>query len=127
MSTLHFNDQIGFPGYVFQVGLSLIEFNENDVNIVYSPALDISGYGYNSDEAKNSFNIALHEFFQYTNNKKTFDKVLRELGWTIKGSKKKPKMEAPLNSDLIAKNPLYNDIINSKNYKVYKENVEFVF
>ena len=127
MSTLHFNDQIGFPGYVFQVGLSLIEFNENDVNIVYSPALDISGYGYNSDEAKNSFNIALHEFFQYTNNKKTFDKVLRELGWTIKGSKKKPKMEAPLNSDLIAKNPLYNEIINSKNYKVYKEDVEFVF
>lgn len=127
MSTLHFNGQIGFPGYVFQVGLSLIEFNENDVTIVYSPALNISGYGYNSDEAKNSFNIALHEFFQYTNNKKTFDKVLIELGWTIKGSKKKPKMEAPLNSDLISKNPLYNDIINSKNYKVYKEDVEFVF
>ena len=127
MSTLQFNGQIGFPGYVFQVGLSLIEFNENDVTIVYSPALNISGYGYNSDEAKNSFNIALHEFFQYTNNKKTFDKVLIELGWTIKGSKKKPKMEAPLNSDLIAKNPLYNDIINSKNYKVYKEDVEFVF
>jgi hypothetical protein len=127
MSTLHFNGQIGFPGCVFQVGLSLIEFNENDVTIVYSPALNLSGYGYNSDEAKNSFNIALHEFFQYTNNKKTFDKVLIELGWTIKGSKKKPKMEAPLNSDLIAKNPLYNDIINSKNYKVYKEDVEFVF
>ena len=127
MSTLHFNGQIGFPGYVFKVGLSLIEFNENDVTIVYSPALNISGYGYNSDEAKNSFNIALHEFFQYTNNKKTFDKVLRELGWTFKGSKKKPKMEAPLNSDLISKNPLYNDIINSKNYKVYKEDVEFVF
>ena len=127
MSTLHFNGQIGFPGYVFQVGLSLIEFNENDVTIVYSPALNISGYGYNSDEAKNSFNIALHEFFQYTNNKKTFDKVLKELGWTFKGSKKKPKMEAPLNSDLIAKNPLYNDIINSINYKVYKEDVEFVF
>ena len=127
MSTLHFNGQIGFPGCIFQVGLSLIEFNENDVTIVYSPALNISGYGYNSDEAKNSFNIALHEFFQYTNNKKTFDKVLIELGWTIKGSKKKPKMEAPLNSDLIAKNPLYNDIINSKNYKVYKEDVEFVF
>jgi hypothetical protein len=91
MSTLHFNGQIGFPGCVFQVGLSLIEFNENDVTIVYSPALNLSGYGYNSDEAKNSFNIALHEFFQYTNNKKTFDKVLIELGWTIKGSKKNLK------------------------------------
>lgn len=106
MSTLHFNGQIGFPGCIFQVGLSLIEFNENDVTIVYSPALNISGYGYNSDEAKNSFNIALHEFFQYTNNKKTFDKVLKELGWTFKGGKKKSKIEAPLNSDLIAKNPL---------------------
>jgi hypothetical protein len=49
------------------------------------------------------------------------------LGGPLKVAKKKPKMEAPLNSDLIAKNPLYNDIINSKNYKVYKENVEFVF
>ena len=127
MSTLHFNGQIGFPGCIFQVGLSLIEFNENDVTIVYSPALNNPGYGYNPDEAKNSFNIALHEFFQYTNNKKTFDKVLKELGWTFKGGKKKSKIEAPLNSDLIAKNPLYNEIINSKNYKVYKEDVEFVF
>ena len=127
MSTLHFNGQIGFPGCIFQVGLSLIEFNEYDVTIIYSPALNISGYGYNPDEAKNSFNIALHEFFQYTNNKKTFDKILKELGWTFKGGKKKSKIEAPLNSHLIAKNPLYNDIINSKNYKVYQEDVEFVF
>lgn len=127
MFTLHFNGQIGFPGCIFQVGLSLIELNEYDVTIIYSPALNISGYGYNPDEAKNSFNIALHEFFQYTNNKKTFDKILKELGWTFKGGKKKSKIEAPLNSDLIDKNPLYNEIINSKNYKVYKEDVEFVF
>jgi hypothetical protein len=127
MSTLHFNGQIGLPGGLFHVGLSLIEFNEDDVTVIYSPALNISGYGYNPDEAKNSFNIALHEFLRYTNNKKTFDIVLKELGWTIKGGKKKPKIEAPLNSDLIANNPLYNEIINSKNYKVYNEDVEFAF
>jgi hypothetical protein len=127
MPTLHFNGQIGFPGSLFHVGLSLIEFNEDDVTIIYSPALDLSGYGYSPEEAKNSFNIALHEFFRYTNNKKTFDKVLTELGWTIKGGKKKPKIQAPLNSDLIAKNPLYHEIINSKNYKVYNEDVEFAF
>jgi len=127
MSTLHFNGQIGLPGSLFHVGLSLIEFNEDDVTIIYSPALNLSGYGYSPDEAKNSFNIALHEFLRYTNNKKTFDKVLKELGWTIKGGKKKPKIEAPSNSDLIAKNPLYNEIINSKNYKVYNEDVEFAF
>ena len=127
MSKLHFNGQIDFPGGIFHVGLSLIEFNEDDVTIIYSPALDLSGYGYNPEDAKNSFNIALHEFFRYTNNKKTFDKVLTELGWTIKGGKKKPKVQAPLNSDLIAKNPLYNEIINSKNYKVYNEDIEFAF
>ena len=127
MPTLHFDGKIGFPVGLYRVGLSLIEFKEDDVTIIYSPALNLSGYGYSPDEAKNSFNIALHEFFRYTNNKKTFDKVLKELGWSVKGGKKTPKIEAPLNSDLIAKNPLYNEIINSKNYRVYNEDVEFAF
>lgn len=127
MSTLQFNGKFGFSDGVFHVGLSLIEFNEDDVTIIYSPALNLSGYGYDPDEAKKSFNIALHEFIRYTKNKNTLDKVLKELGWTIKGGKKKPKIEAPLNSELIAKNPLYNEIINSKNYKVYNEDVELAF
>jgi hypothetical protein len=127
MSKIQFNGKIGLPEGVFHVGLSLIEFNEESVTIIYSPALNLSGYGYNPDEAKDSFNIALHEFLRYTTNKKTFDTVLKELGWSIKGGKKKPKIQAPLNSDLIAKNPLYNEIINSKNYKVYNEDVEFAF
>lgn len=127
MSTLHFNGKFGFPKGAIHVGLSLIEFIEDDVTIIYSPALNLSGYGYTPDEAKVSFNTALHEFFRYTSNKETIDAVLKELGWTIKGGKKKPKIQAPLNSDLIAKNPLYNEIINSKNYKVYSEDVEFAF
>lgn len=125
MSALRFRGDIGLRDGMFHVGLSLIEFKEDDVTIIYSPALNLSGYGYSSDEAKNSFNIALHEFFRYTNNKKTFNEVMKELGWSIKGGKKHPKIEPPLNSDLIANNPLYNEIINSKNYKVYNEDVEF--
>lgn len=127
MSKLQYRGNISHGEGVFHVGLSLIEFRENDVTIIYSPALNLSGYGYTPDEAKNSFNIALHEFFRYTNNKKTFDEVLRELGWTVKGGKKRLKIEPPLNSDLIANNPLYFEIINSKNYKVYNEDVEFAF
>jgi hypothetical protein len=127
MSKLHFREDIGIDVGTFQVALSLIEFKEGDVTIVYSPALNLSGYGYTPDEAKNSFNIALHEFFRYTNNKKTFDEVLKELGWTFKGGRKKSKIEPPRNSDLVANNPLYNEIINSKTYKVYNEDVEFAF
>lgn len=127
MSELHFIGNIGLNNDIFNVGLSLVEFIEDDVTIIYSPALNLSGYGYSSEEAKDSFNIALHEFFRYTNNKKTFAAVMKELGWSIKGGKKNPKIEPPLNSELVANNPLYNEIINSKTYKVYNETVEFAF
>ena len=127
MSGLRFRGNIGVNDDIFHVGLSLVEFKEDDVTIIYSPALNLSGYGYSSEEAKNSFNIALHEFFRYTNNKKTFNTVIKELGWSVKGGKKNPKIEPPLNSDLVANNPLYNEIINSKDYKVYNEDIEFAF
>lgn len=127
MSKLQFRGNLDLSGGVFHVVLSLIEFKEDDVTIIYSPALNLSGYGYAPDEAKESFYIALHEFLRYTHNKKTFDEVLKELGWTVKGGKKHPRIEPPLNSDLIAKNPLYSEIVNSKNYKVYNEDLEFAF
>ena len=125
MSNLSFQGSIGLNNSIHHVTLSLVEFTEDDVIIIYSPALDLSGYGNSEAEAKNSFNIALHEFIRYTNNKNTFNQVLKELGWEIKGSKKKPKFKPPLNSDLVQNNPLYNDIINGKNHKVFNQQVEF--
>lgn len=127
MSNLHLKANLGFDSDGYHVGLSLVEFEEDNVTIIYSPALDLSGYGYNHSEAKNSFSEALHEFFRYTNNKKTLDKVLKDLGWNIKGSKKKPKFNPPKDSELIAINPLYNEIVNNKNYKVSREDVEFAY
>lgn len=127
MSNLRFEGDIGLVDKRYFVSLSLIEFKEDDVTIVYSPALDLSGYGYSSEEAKNSFNIALHEFLRYTSNKNTVNDILKDLGWKIKGSKKNPKYQPPLNTELVNKNALYSDILNSKNYKVFNEDVEFAF
>ena len=62
-----------------------------------------------------------------TFNKKTLDKVLKKLGWSIKGSKKKPKFNPPKDSELVKSNPLYNEIVNKKNYKVSREDVEFAY
>ncbi len=125
MSNLHISADLGFNNGKYHVGLSLVEFKEDDVIIIYSPALDLSGYGHSALEAKDSFSETLHEFFRYTNNKKTLDKVLKKLGWSIKGSKKKPKFNPPKDSELVKSNPLYNEIVNKKNYKVSRENVEF--
>ncbi|MBC6409167.1 MAG: hypothetical protein GDA42_01705 [Ekhidna sp.] len=127
MSALHITAALGFGNGKYRVGLSLIEFQEEDVIIIYSPALDLSGYGYSQEEAKKSFSEALHEFFRYTNHKKTMDKVLKGLGWSVSDSKKKPKFNPPKDSDLVHTNALYNDIVNHKNYKVLREDVEFAF
>ncbi|UZO81915.1 hypothetical protein NBT05_05475 [Aquimarina sp. ERC-38] len=127
MDKLHLTADLGFDNGKYYVGLSLVEFEEDNVTIIYSPALDLSGYGYSQSEAKQSFSEALQEFFRYTSNKKTLEKVLKDLGWVIKGSKKKSKFNPPKDSDLISLNPLYNEIVNNKSYKVSRENVEFAY
>ena len=127
MSNLHISADLGFDNDKYHVDLSLIEFREEDITIIYSPALDLSGYGHSKVDAKNSFSEALHEFFRYTNNKKTLNTVLKKLGWSIKGSQKKPKFNPPKDSDLVKSNALYNEIVNKKNYKVSRENVEFTY
>ena len=125
MSDLHLRANIGINNTKYHVGLSMIEFVEDEITIVYSPALDLSGYGESADEAKKSFSQAMDEFFKYTTNKKTLDKVLKELGWVIKGSKKNPKFNPPKDSDLVVSNSLYNEIVNNKSYKVSRQDVEF--
>ncbi len=127
MAKLHLTADLGVGSGTYHVGLSLVEFEEDNVTIIYSPALDLSGYGYSQPEAKQSFSEALHEFFRYTNNKKTLDKVLKDLGWSIKGTKKRPKFNPPKDSDLVSLNSLYNEIVNSKSYKVSREDVEFAY
>lgn len=127
MSSLHLRADLGFGNGKYHVGLSLVEFEEDNVTIIYSPALDLSGYGYDHSEAKSSFSEALHEFFRYTNSKNTLDKVLKNLGWNVKGSKKKPKFNPPKDSELVFLNPMYNEIVNSKSYKVSREDVEFTY
>ena len=79
MAKLHLTADLGFGNGKYHVGLSLVEFEEDNVTIIYSPALDLSGYGYSQPEAKQSFWEALPEFLRYTNNKKTLDKVLKDL------------------------------------------------
>lgn len=127
MSNLQIEANLGFKADKFHVVLSLVEFEEDNVTIIYSPALDLSGYGYDKVEAKNSFSEALHEFFRYTNSKRTLDKVLKGLGWSASGSKKQPKFNPPKDSELVFSNPLYNEIVNNKSYKVSREDVEFSY
>ncbi|OFX26983.1 MAG: hypothetical protein A2033_15930 [Bacteroidetes bacterium GWA2_31_9] len=124
MQKHHIKAFVGVDKGKINVGLSLVEFKENNITIIYSPALDLSGYGNNTDEARQSFEVSLREFLKYTTSKSTLNEVLMNLGWTINGSSTKPKYRPPLDTELISKNETYSEIINKKNYSVSRQYVD---
>jgi len=113
----HFNQAKGFV----HINLALISFKENDVTIIYSPALDLSGYGNTVDEAKRSFEINLEEFIRYTTNKGSFFAELEKYGWKI--SKRKKSYTSPHLDDLLRTNDYLSDIIRDKEFQRYNQNV----
>ncbi len=107
------------------VNLQILEFKENDAIIIYSPHLDLSGYGDNLEDARKSFDIAMEDFFSYTLNKKTLGKVLKELGWTFKGTVRKPKKpKAPSFSTMVANNEYLASILDEHKISMYKKPIE---
>jgi hypothetical protein len=106
-----------------KVNLSLIAFEEDNCQIVFCPALDISGYGKSEKEALESFNISLGEFFHYTINKDTFINELKELGWTIKKSKSKPMTPPPM-SRLLETNNNFSRIFNDHAFRKFDKAIE---
>lgn len=88
MGKLRFEDNYKNASSKIEAVLSLLQFKEKEVTIIYSPALDLSGYGNNEKEAQKSFEITIEEFFRYTINKRTFETELKNLGWKLSGKNK---------------------------------------
>lgn len=105
------------------VNLTLISFKEDEIIIIYSPALDVYGYGENISEAKTSFNTCLEEFINYTLAKNTFKSELKRLGWKIKGRLNNRKFKIPDFSDFLKNNQHLIDILNEKEVHTFKEDV----
>lgn len=95
-----------------KVKLQVFLFVEDGINYAYVPALDITGYGLNEDEAKQSMKTALSEFFRYTINKNTFDIEMKRLGWV----KRKKNYKVPEITDQLPMNTQLRDIVNHKQY-----------
>lgn len=55
MAKLNFKGSIPVKDGIIETGLRLFSFVEDGVTIIYSPELDLSGYGYSFNEAKASF------------------------------------------------------------------------
>ena len=96
--------------------LPIIIFEEDNCQIFYCPALDLSGYGKTEAEASTSFNENLSEYFRYTENKGTLAEDLRKLGWTIKKSLKK-RATPPSLGRLLEANEDFLRIFNNHDFK----------
>ena len=123
--------QIGFKGKVkkglvtVNVSVPLLSFKEDDDTfIVYSPALDVSGYGDTEEEARKSFEITLEEFINYTLNKKTFQSELTRLGWKIKKQTASHKYIPPQLDELFSSKDYLNSIIREKDFRSYRQNIQ---
>jgi len=62
-----------------ELTIPLIVFQQDNTYIAYCPALDLSGYGNTENEAYESFNVVMGEYFLYTTRKKTLADDLRRI------------------------------------------------
>lgn len=104
------------------MGLQVLLFKEDGTTIAYLPALDLSGYGATEKEAMTSLDYVLSEYFQYTTNKKTLIDDLKSKGWKI--TKKTKPFVAPELTTLFSKNEYLHEIVNNKDYKTKRRNVQ---
>jgi len=95
------------------IELNILIFEEDNIHYVYSPALDLTGYGNSEIEAMSSFEVMLAEFVHYTENKKTVYKELERLGWTV--NVKKKRVHPPHEDQLLEDNEIYRDLKNHPN------------
>lgn len=123
MGNLKFTGKFNNSEAHVNVNVGLLQFEEEGTTIIYSPAFDLSGYGKSSDDAKNSFEEAMDEFFRYTIHKKTLVKELNRLGWKLTSIKKQKNIKAPLLADLITKNNYLSEILNDKQFTKFDQTV----
>jgi len=108
-----------------KVKLLLFQFiDENKVHFIYSPHLDLTGYGNTAEEARKSFEIVFEDFVDYTLKKKTLGKVLTDLGWKLKGSAQRPKkVLAPSITSIIKDNKFVSEIFDKYPVSTYHQEV----
>lgn len=108
-----------------KANIVLISFREEDNYIIYSPHLEVTGYGKSEEEAMVSFNHCLGAFLDYTTNKKTLHEELARLGWELKkGTVKRPrKINAPSMSDLVLHNEQLKELLNKHDISTIQKEV----
>ncbi len=96
------------------VSVQVALFQEGDIWVAYCPALEVSSYGDDKDEAKEAFEEAMQIFLSETDRKGTLERYLLKLGWQLQQKPKpmynQPQLSLEENKRLFKKSPqIYNE------------------
>lgn len=78
----------------FKVDIEVLLFKEHGSFVAYCPALQLSSYGDDEQDARKAFEGALKIFLKDTAEKGTLEKFLLKLGWQLQ-QKPKAKYQPP--------------------------------
>ena len=118
---INYTTELSTQNSTVNMELTLISFIEDNVYFVYCPALDLTGYGDNEKEAKNSFSQTLKMYIDYTTDKKTFIQDLEGHGWMVKNRK---NLKSPDFDFLLQYNKQFKSIVNKRNFSKFKEEIQ---
>lgn len=104
----------------FNLGVYI--FKEGDVYISYCPALDISGYGKDEKEAKDSFGEVMKQYIMYCVEHGTLAEDLRGHGWKVKDNGN-GLFKSPDTESMLKRNPDFKDLLDNKEYSRYIEDI----
>ncbi len=80
-----------------KVPIHLMKERDSGRVVIYTPALEVCGYGNTADEAKRDLDNAVKIFLEETTRKGTFEKALKELGWKeVTSPSRKPYWESSM-------------------------------
>ncbi|HEX9650716.1 MAG TPA: hypothetical protein VGA21_09150 [Cyclobacteriaceae bacterium] len=117
----------GYKNRAVEVKVNLLLFHfkdESNIHFIYSPHLDLTGYGQNLKDAKKSFEIVFEDFIDYTLKKRTLGKILTNLGWELKGTLKRPKkVLAPSITSVISQNDYVSEIFDKYPVNTFHQEV----
>ncbi|RLD35556.1 MAG: hypothetical protein DRI73_02390 [Bacteroidetes bacterium] len=65
------------------VNLEIHFFKEGDYVVAYCPALELSSFGDDEEEAKEAFEEVLNIYMEETDNRRSLERNLLSLGWTL--------------------------------------------
>lgn len=108
-------DYIKFKDGKIEAGLNLFRYDDNGCRVVYSPALEIMGYGRTDEEADADFDFCVREFFHSTTNNGTFEREMSRLGWIRK--KTDETLTSPSLLDILPRNEVFRDIFNNFDFR----------